>query len=743
MRTGNCKKSIIQVIAIVNVLCLIVSVLTGCGEADNTVGNYRNVSGAAMESGSITSNSDYELLWDKDAGAVLLKSVKDGKIWSDIIYEAYLEGSVSANGNSPICITVADTQTLKWDTVSSYSEIPENGKILCKKIDNGIRVTYFFDRYKIAVPIEYQLREDSLGISVNTSQILEDGVDYKLVSVSLVPYLCSVANSAENGHMLVPSGSGALMYTAENAEGTRNYTGEVYGADAARQVPESFTDDEPVRLPVFGAAGDGSAMLGIIEDGAGAAVIEAQAGNDRLGYSNVGVNFYVRGYDEFHYESHGTGNGITTRIRNEISGQTLSVGYYPLLETEADYNGMAKKYREYLIEKGMLQKDDSKASVYGVTLFGGTNITTSILGLPKQKTVSLTTFEQAYTILSELRDKNGIMPTVRLSAFGDNGLRAGTVAGGERYPSIYGTKKELSALQKLCDEENTLLFTDAEIVYFSKSGDGFSLKSDTAETAINKRISHYPFTPIRIMDESAPYSVLSRSKLFDAAELAADKAEHYGNKAIGFSSLGSIAFSDYSDEKYATKNGIEEDVASILNSVKSSGYKTSVAGANSYAACAADVLFDVATDNGGYIALDEQIPFYQMVFHSYKPMFSEAVNLHKNSKQAVAQAVACGIGLGFTLTHDYVDESDDLDEYKLYGAVYEDNITLINESLVKNKYIGLYYSVADAVIDSYELLSDGVSKTVYSNGITVYVNHTADSVNCPVGTLGAFEFITE
>lgn len=741
MQISNGKKRKIHLIAIVNVLCLIAVMFTGCGSS-SVVGNYRSVNGGPIESGSVAVNSDYELLWDKDAGSVLFKTMENGNIWSDILYDSYLEGSTSANSNSPICITVANTKTLKFNTVRSYSEIPANGKIICKKIDNGIRVTYFFDTYKLAIPIDYTLREDSLVVSINSAQILEDGTDYKLVSVSLVPFLCNVKNDAENGYLFVPTGSGALMYSAETADGEKTYTGEVYGADAARQVPRSLVDSEDIRLPVFGAAGNGKALLGIIEDGAGAAEINAEAGNDRLGYSNVGVTFYVRGTDTFRYISSGTGNGITTRIHDEISGQTMSVAYYPLYGDEADYNGMAQKYRNYLMEKGAISKSES-SSPYSVTFLGGTNITTSVLGIPIQRTRSLTTFSQAESIINSLKDNNGVAPTVRMLGFSDNGLRPGSVAGGKKYLSVYGSKTELASLQQLCEAKNILLFFDSEIVRFSKSGAGFSLSRDSAYTAVNKRIEHYPVTPIRLQDESSSYSIIARDKLADAAQLAVDKAKKYNNTAISFSSLGQVAFSDYSDSQYDTRNGIEEDVTEILSSVKKSGYKTAVASANYYAAAAADVLFDIATDNGGYTAFDESIPFYQMVFHSYKPMYTNAINLTENYKQSVAQAAAFGMGLGYTLTHGYVDESDDLDEYKLYGTVYEDNAELINKTLSEYGYSELYSATADAQIVSYDIVSSAVSKTVYSNGITVYTNHSGASVNSPVGELEAFEFVME
>ena len=732
---NRCKSNFKKVLAVF-VICLIVTLIfTGCGKNETTLNGYRSVKGTALDSQIVGSNNNYELLWDKDGKAVVFKSITDGKYWSDILYDSFLEGSSSANGNSPISITVANTKTLKWDTLTSYSQMESQGNILCKKIENGIRVTYFFDTYKIAVPVDYTLMEDKLNITIDSSKILEDGADYKLVSISVAPNLCSVKNDAVNGSLFVPSGSGAIMYTAENADGTREFTGEVYGRDAARRNPVDLTDFESIKLPVFAAYADSSGLMGIIEEGAASCEISAKAGNARLGYSTIGAVFYVRGYDEFSYTYHGNYKGITKRVNEKISGQILSVSYYPLNQESANYNRIAEKYRNYLIKNGSLKESNEKSSSYSVTMLGGTNITTSIFGIPNKKLVSLTTFSQANDIVEKLNKNVGVMPYIRMSGYGDNGIVYGSVAGGKKYPSVYGSANDVEKLNEL--SKNTGLFFDYEIVNFSKSGSGFSLNFDTAKTAISYKAEHFPVTPLRVNDESNAFYTIARDSLKEAADFAIKKAKKYGINSIAFSSLGSTAFSD---SNYISKSKIESDVTEIINKSKSAVEKIAVANANVYAACSADVIFDIATDNGGWDSLDLEIPFYQMVFHSYKPMYSNAVNLSENTNLAVAKAVAYGMGIGYTLTADYVDKSDDLGEYRLYGTVYEDNADDIHSVITEKGYKDIFSAISDAKLVNYEISDDGLSKSEFSNGKIVYVNQSNNTVESPVGELKPYEF---
>lgn len=741
MQSLSKRKCIIRIFAIVNVLCLLIT-FVGCGSGDINNSTYKSINGGVAPSGVLAQNSNYELLWDSDAKAVVMKSLKTGNLWSDVIYDAFQNGQQTTNVMSPIDVTVVDNRTLKWNTFKSGIEIPDNGSVVSKKIDNGIRVTYFFDTYKIAIPVEYTLRNDSLLVSINTEQILESGEEYKLISVGIGQNVCSTKNEAENGQLFVPVGNGALMNTAVSPNGARAFKGEVYGDDAARQVVEDYNDKTNIKLPVFGASGDGKAVLAIIEEGAAAAEIVAESGNERLGYSRVGATFYVRGYDEFRFSRKaGEQAQITTRISEELARNKVSVAFYPIEDGSVGYVGMANRYKKYLTDNKLLAKNNASSS-YGVTLIGGTQVSKSFLGVPYNQAVALTTFSQAKDIILSLKEEIGTIPETRLYGFSDNGIRAGKVAGGKSYQSVYGNKKDIKGLVELFEDSASKIFFDSEIVKFSKSGGGFSTQSNAAQTAIKKRITHTTVDPVRRTKALETYSILSRSKLEDAVNTVVNKAEKYGYNGIALSSLGSMAYSDYSadDTKYSSKYNMDKDVSSLIKSVKDSKYSVAVASANDYAAIAADIIFEAPMENGNYNAFDASVPFYQLVFHSYKPMYSEALNLYSNPNEAFAKSVAYGMGLGYTLISDYVADSNDLDVYKLYGMVYNDNKELIKDTVVNSGYDKLYNEIKDSEMLSYSK-TDSVSKTEYSNGKIVYVNHSSKPVESPVGQIPAYGFI--
>ena len=733
------KKQTLRMLAFVLAICLVAVSFTGCGEKQ-VANAYRSIDEFVLGSQILAENTNYELQWDSNACAVLYKSKqKAGVYWSDILYEKFLDGSISSNGSSPIYITVVDNKKLDLTTVSSSSQMGTAGNIVCKQIEGGIRVTYFFELYKIAVPVDYILQEDNIKISIDSSKILEDGEEYKLVSVAVQPNLCAIKNNSKNGNLFVPTGTGALISAKETALGTLNYEGNVYGQDESSRIPISKKDEHSIRLPVFGSYTQGKGMLGIIESASGSATIVADGANSRTGYSIVYPTFYVRGYDEFMYEYYGQNVFRATRRFNEdISGQTFTVAYYPLYDEEADYNGMAKKYQSYLVKNGSLKKTEKETSPYSVTFYGGTNITKSFFGIPYKKIDSLTTFKQAKAILETLKTEIGILPEVRLLAYGDNALRPGKILGGNSFPSVYGSKKDLKALIEYCKDVN--LFLDTEIIKYSKSGSGFSLNNDVAKTAIMYKAENFPITPTRVLDETNKYYLLGRENLIKSGSKALKKIEKYGANAISFSSLGNTSYSDYSDNAYINRGKMSDDVKRILDSAREKGILTAVSGGNEYAACAADIIFDVTATSGKYDEFYCDVPFYQMVFSAYKPLYSEPVNYALNVKEEIAKSVAYGMGISYCLTNDYVSLSDDLDEYKLYATIFEDKVDDMKSTLIDEGFIEQYEAIKGSSLEKYEFIKDGIVKSTFTNGVVIYTNLSTKAANTPVGKLAPFEY---
>ena len=676
-----------------------------------------------IESGVIDNNSDYELVWDSENKCVSLKCLKNEKIWSNIPYEYLMEGGSSATVNSTLNISVVNTVTMKQDDLRGYLECVENGRIASEKTDKGLKVTYYFDNYRISVPVEYVLREDSVAVTVKTKEIVEAG-DFDVISFTLAPYLTSADNTDSAAYLMVPSGSGALMSVEENADSTRKYSAAVYGEDASRIQPEILIENEQIYLPVFGAVqSNGNALMGIIESGAAAAEINAEAGNSRTGWSSVNPEFYVRGYDSYPTTQFIWSYQDLDYFSKDIYDMEVTVGYYPLYGEDANYIGMAKLYRKYLKEKGMLTSCDSGYSPYALSIVGGAQKTVATGGVPHKVTSVVTTFSQAKDIISDSSNSVSAVPQVQLIGFGNNGLDIGKIAGGYSFISKFGSDKDRKSLEDFCSEIKTNLYTDFDLIRFTEGSDGFSYLSDAAKSAsLTVAESYLINIPLRNYDKTTVYRFLKKSEISKAVEKLVKTAEKKEISGISLSSLSSVAYSDFREEKYGVKGETEIIAKQSFETIRKAGIKTAASAANSYAANTAQVLFNTPITNGNYDAFSEWIPFYQMVFAGTKPMYSSYVNLEANSSSAIMRALASGTGVGFAISASYDNELSVSKTFPLYGTVYEDNKQLIEDTV--KAYSTYYKAIQGARISNYINFENGVSLTEFDNGVKIYVNHT-------------------
>ncbi len=694
-----------------------------------------------VEAELLAENENFTLKWDDQVGCVMLCDKKTNAVWSTTPYNAYLEQDDSTALNSSLTIEYYDVSDSSLQSDKSYNCVTE-GAVSSKQIENGVCITYYFSAAEATVPMYFKLEENGLRVSVKANEIVESGKS-KLISVSLAPYLCSVANAQDkSSYLMIPTGSGALMYTDnELTKSSRDYSGDVYGTDASRMQLDVIANEEKVTMPVFGAKStDNNALFAVIENGAESARIDATAGSMRYGYSNAFATFYVRGFDEIE-QIIGSWRADALALAETWSETAeYSVCYYPLDTSLADYSGMAKFYREYLKEKGMLLKSDLKQQNLQLEIVGGTLSKKFFLGIPYETVDTLTSLDQAQEIIKDVSSENDGGINVLLSGYGSTGLDVGKIGGGFEISSKLGNRKTYSNIEDYCKDIGANVFTDFELIYFNKSGNGFTELVDTAKTANLQKASMSPLrVNIRMPKEDAKKaSMLKRSLIDKAVDKLIKKTKNISG--IGLGSLGNTVYSDYSDESFYMKAGTEKQVSNIVKELKKNDKNVILRSANAYCAGLAGSVCDVPLDNGKYDAFDVDVPFYQMVYGGNIPLYSTPINFASDRDEALLKSIEYGVSPNWCVskTHNSSIRSENGEFY--YAMEYD---SLKNEILDFSKKTKEYYSkISDSVILKHELILDGVSKTTFENGVEVYVNHTDNAVNVQDITIEAMSYVT-
>lgn len=711
----------------------VATLLVGCGEG-LVIKPYKTPEDIRVASSALVAeNERYSLRWDSEASCVLLESKTDGKVWSTVPYKAYLEGESNATLSSPVYIQYYNPSDGGLESSKAYSDCISDGLMSAETVEDGIKLTFYFVDAEITVPLYFKLRADSLYAYVPAEEIIESGKT-KLIELSVLPYLCSAANSAsKENYLMLPVGCGALVYTDEEVSVvSRSFSGEVYGADAGRKQLDNTFDSEKIRIPAYGVKDGANALLAFIESGDGSARIDADAGNFRNGHSTAYTTFQVRAFDELE------------AVRNEYNDEriysaefdsslTYGIGFYPLSGEKADYEGMAEVVRnKYGIDNG--KKNTQQA--YRLEILGGAVTKHFVMGVPYDALTVATTFAEAIDITDELSEKTGLKPSVTLLGFGKSGVSAGEIAGGYTFASALGGKKGQQKMESYCKENGIPLFTDFELIRFSESGSGFGTVFDGAKTASRQKAFYYPISRnLRFPDDDLKkIYLLNRTDIVTAVNKLVDKTEKLSGIAI--SSLGDIAYSDYGKTEYGAKGNTAE-ITELINKIAKK-HSVSVSGANAYAASAAGTVTNVPLSNGGDHTLDAKIPFYQLVFGKTSALYSEPINIATDREDMLLRAIEMGVAPSFTVCGKYEKDFSEVAEGVFYASAFDG----VKESVISNmKKAGEFFSsVSDAYIVSHSIGGNGITITEFSNGIKVTVNHSSETLSLGGATLEPLSF---
>ncbi len=728
------------------VLLLLPMLFTGCGKETNQVlASYTENSLARVGDAIIAQNNNYVLAWLDSAQRFVLQDKTKGTRF----LSAPLAGTAD-DLSAPVIVEYYEegTAVLTTSAISGAASCLDYDTYSTEKIEGGVRAVYSFDEEKIAVTVEYLLRDDGLEIRIPMDGLQEDK-DYRIYEIKVAPFFAAVQNDT-GSYLMVPSGSGALIKAERSAGGEKTYYEAVYGEDVSEPITFQKRVQGQIHLPVFGAMNvpaDGTAstgMLGIIEEGAECAMVYAQTGGLEKEYSTVYSSFRIRSKEKVVYNDQGHTKKSGIRYSNEvIDTEYLSVRYIPLNSDKGEdvtYNGMAARYRKYLQERGYLQNTTQDAPSLSINMLGSTQITKSLFGIPYQSDTAVTTLEETQQIVSELKallgDKSML---VTLEGYGQGGLANTVVGGGFKLSSTVGNKKDFAALVSYAAENGIILSLDYELAKFQDNGSGIRVGRDSAMCVSTLKAQIFTFNiNTGLQDEKGlAWYLVARDKLVSLMDKTIASIAKNKVSAISIGSLNRIVYSDFRNPGYASAGGFAADVKAMLD--QANQYVSVVADeANDYVAVNSEYITEVPMHSTRFNMFSEDIPFYAMVFQGYIPLTSASINLSADPTDAYLQAVATGMGLQFTLCDTLHDATLWDQDTAFVSSRYEDWKDRITEMV--NESADLYAKVGTQSITRYEQLG-ALSFTTFANGVKVVVNYSEEAVTYNDMVIEANSFI--
>ncbi len=689
-----------------------------------------------------TSAKELYMLDVKNKAVVFaVKDIASGSILYSVPADCTKLGDAQAAVlSNHVVLNYLDAQSVSQS--ANASDAIAAGDYKLESIENGVRITYVIQDVKkikcFTVPMTFTLKDDHFDVSVEMNKIVVDAsAGNSLLTLSVMPYF-GCAEYTDDGYIFVPDGSGALIendFTALDGL-SKTYSTEVYGRDLALSLSLKLGYTEATTMPVFGTKAGDSAWLGIIDTGDAVAMVKAQSARESFPYTQSYCEFMYNKKDTFQSK---TSRNIKDYVQTALEHTDLenaTVRFYGLSGDKADYIGMAKTYRDYLVEYGTGSEVSADLPFYAEIL-GAFQRTESVLGFITDVTKSATTFEEATAIINTLSELGVKNINARYIGWLNGGTDTSMIKN-SKHESVLGSKQELIDFNKAVEAQGGTTFLDVELIEKYKTSLSWSANKLAVRNILNNHAEQYIFSRnIGMPNEDLMY-YLCRPQYFQTQidNLFKNYAD-YGVKGI---STGTLASANYSDMNNSAKvfrdaQQVNDAAVSALASIKENmgeQGKVMVTSGNSSMLPYADVVVGAPMYSNGYEVTYTDVPFLQIALHGLVTYTETAHNLCNDPQTQLLRQLETGTVPYYLFTQ--VDSSAFVGTRLNY--IYTSQIDTWKDSAAANykALASVLNGYCDKEITNHVIITDDVRATTYGNERVVVVNYGSKPY-----ALGSFE----
>jgi len=614
--------------------------------------------------------------------------------------------------------------------------------------------------------LEYYLNDNGVEVRFPANGLRFDESAFQLTTISILQYMGAGANDY-NGYTMLPDGAGTLIRFEEHTDTPMNLTGKLYGQDYAYQEIGN-ANQEVYRMPVFGLVKSdelqdpenadpakeydkySSGYLAIVTEGDALTNVTSTHGGRTHKYNACYPSFYPRPKDSYNLaEAISIGSNTTYTVVSErkytgsyriqyvmltdpenVENRTEGRTYY-----ETTYVGMAKAYRDYLVNSGKIVKltDDKVQENIPLYLesFGTTETDETVLSIPVTVKKALTSFENLTLMAKELRgdlltkeeicelmditaeeyDKMGMTPekyqkssskitnlNFRLTGFTNGGMLS-TVPTKVKFEKAAGGNKGFKSFLQFAADNGIGVYPEFDFAYMSDTSlfDGFRYKRDAVKTIDNRYISKRSYDAVLqsfTIDGKICISASVFRDYFDKFQKSMNKILGDLSTGISVGTLGSDLNSDFDEDAPYNREDIKVYTEEMLSQFNNNYGSLMIDAGNSFAIPYADVLLNVSLDSSRFLNTNEAIPFFGMVYHGFVVFAGSPTNMAGDVDYELLKIIENGATLYMMLSYD--------------------NIELLKEDPVLSKYYAISYEIwKDSLLSKYDENGNIVSLGVY------------------------------
>lgn len=674
-----------------------------------------------------TLNGIMSLLDESDAHFVSTKYVKSS------VADGYMELLESAQkGPSQI------RKLNKFFEQAGFTQEDYNREMEGSGVEGAVPTSFL-------IPLEYRLNGDSVDVSIPMSGVEEYGGG-TVFRIQLLRYF-GAADTEEEGYMLVPNGSGSLIYFNNGKTTASNYAEYVYGMDPLAAEYTVLENTEETKMALFGICREDSTVFATIEDGASICYVSAGIAGKINQCNYVYPTFVLRGNDKLAMFGTTGSEADLPIVENNFYDVNITVKYTMLTEEDAGYAGAANYYRERLVEEGVLTANEAGGdSKFYYDVIGGVETMKFFLGAQYRGLVAMTTFEEAQKIADDLA-ASGITNQVMNYQGWCNGGYYHDVMSKIRVPWRLGGKSGLEELSAHMESVGGSFYADVAFQKVTTVSSRYNVGNETSRYYAGYIAEFGLVNPATLRQTSGlgydenRFYLVSPKFLVRYVDKFAAKIDRYDIGGISLRDLGDELHSDKRRTNVINREDALDVVLGQFGVLAETGKNIMVNAGNDYTFAYADDIINAPLTANDYYIVDETVPFYQMLIHGYIDYSGSVINLGDtfDRTEIVLQLIETGAAPHFVFSWEDSSKIKNTGLNRFYSTTYdswkEEAVAIYTEVNEVLKH------VTGASIVNHEIMDNGVRVVTYSNGVTIYVNtgnkaQTVDGVSVPANGYG-------
>jgi hypothetical protein len=599
------------------------------------------------------------------------------------------------------------------------------------------------DGFALEVDIRFVGRR--MVVSIDRDTIVERDPTRLLATVSIAPFLGAVGGKIPlvdaagepagkrdkmpgyDGYLFVPDGPGALIRFRQRDTALSPFERKVYGPDVGTAYQDvehrfGYAESPPVAMPVWGVA-HGREQAGFVAwatDGAEYLSIYASASGTMTWYTYVANRFVVR--RPFFRILNQQMEGIEA-VPERVDRFSIGLSYEFLAGDDADWAGMARVYRQELLDRGTLRRRTTGGA--GMPMRFDVLMGDVSAGLFGPVPVVATRAADLAPMAAAIRDMGVAAGSFCLYGWRKGGRSAQSLEKLAFDPAIGGAVDLLAARDRL-DGLGFELSLGQDYATFT---DAMASPSRAANTHLNRQFCRLELFPEKPVFETL-YRASTRSMTGWLAGQVSGLAD-LGFRAMTLDGIGAALSSDQSTSHPSTLEEGARRIAEAFAEVRGRLGRVDARTANQYVFPYLDRFTAAPLADSRYHIETDTVPFLQMVLSGSIECYAAYANVTWPSEDDLLQMIDFKTYPSFMLTWKDSHVLEDTSSNDLYSTGFTGQAARIRD--VYERASGALRHVLDAAIMDRTVPAPGIAVVAYDNGVVIAVNYT----DRPYGMRGA------